>query len=122
MRSVAPARLDELRSEDGVFILDVRPEADFGRGHIEGSYNAPVYHELRRGKSEALEEYLDDIPAEATVVTVCKAGIVAKKATSTLGNRGYDAATLTGGYTGWRQYEENTLMYRGFTAIRSLLP
>lgn len=122
MRSVAPARLDELRSEKGVFVLDIRPERDFGRGHIDGSYNAPVYHELRRGKREVLEEYLDDIPADATVVTVCKAGIVAKEATSTLSDRGYDAATLTGGYTGWRQYEENTLVYRVFATVRSLLP
>ncbi|WP_435102598.1 rhodanese-like domain-containing protein [Halarchaeum sp. P4] len=122
MRSVSPEQLDELRSEEGVFVLDIRPEADFQRSHIDGSYNAPVYHELRRGESDVLIEYLDDIPEAATVVTVCKAGVVAKKATSTLADRGYDAATLIGGYTGWRQYEANTLLYRILAAIRSLLP
>ncbi|GGL40617.1 rhodanese-like domain-containing protein (plasmid) [Halarchaeum sp. CBA1220] len=122
MRSVSPSQLDTVRSEDDVFVLDVRPESDYQRGHIDGSYNAPVYHELRSGETDALNAYLDDIPTEAEVVTVCKAGVVAKTATQTLDARGYDVATLTGGYMGWRQYEKNTLVYRIASVLSRLRP
>ena len=44
-------------------------------------------------------------------------GIVAKRATSVLGEEGYDAATLRGGMSGWRGYQKGSLSYK----IRSLL-
>lgn len=122
MSSVTPAQLDEWRSERDVFVLDIRLESAYRDSHIEESYNAPVYHQLRQGKSDALDEFLEDIPADGTVVSVCKAGVVARKATETLSERGYDAQTLVGGYTGWRQYEEKTLVYRLASLIDRLLP
>jgi rhodanese-related sulfurtransferase len=112
MSKVGPARLAELHSTDEVFVLDIRPEADYRQGHIEGSYNAPVYHDLQHGRSDALEPHLDALPEDAEIVTVCKAGVVARKATAYLDSNGYDATTLSGGYTGWRHYEKNTLLYR----------
>jgi rhodanese-related sulfurtransferase len=43
-------------------------------------------------------------------------GIVAKGATSVLEEEGYDAATLRGGMSGWRGYQNESLSYK----IRSL--
>lgn len=88
MRSVGPSRLDERRSAGDVFLLDVRPEDEYREDHIPGSYNAPVYHELRRGDRDALDPHLKAIPDDVDVVTVCKAGIVAQKATDYLDEEG----------------------------------
>ncbi|WP_256406529.1 rhodanese-like domain-containing protein (plasmid) [Haloplanus ruber] len=112
MSRIGPSRLDERRSNGEMFILDVRPEQQYQEDHIPESYNAPVYHDLQRGNIEALDQYLNAIPDDTEIITVCKAGIVARKATECLEEEGYTATTLTGGYTGWRQYERNTVLYR----------
>jgi rhodanese-related sulfurtransferase len=122
MSKIRPSELDERLSGDDVFVLDVRPRENYQGDHIDGSYNAPVYHDLRSGDHAALDNHLDRIPEDAEVVTVCKAGVVAKKASSHLREEGYDATTLSGGYTGWRHYDQNTLVYRISSAIRKLLP
>lgn len=121
MRSIGPSRLDERRSEGDVFVLDIRPEQEYRENHIPGSANAPVYHELQRGRLDALDSHLNAIPDDTEVVTVCKAGIVARKATGYLEEAGYTATTLTGGYSGWRQYERNTVLYRLASSLRKIV-
>ncbi|RXK47000.1 rhodanese-like domain-containing protein [Halorientalis pallida] len=122
MSSIGPGRLDERRADDDVFVLDIRPDSEYQGDHIRGSYNAPVYHDLRDGAVDALDPHLDTLPEQAEIVTVCKAGIVARTATDYLESEGYDATTLTGGYAGWRQYERNTVLYRLAALVRRLAP
>jgi rhodanese-related sulfurtransferase len=122
MSSIGPGRLDERRDADDVFVLDVRPEKAYRASHIEGSYNAPVYHDLQQGTVAALDPHLDALPDGAEIVTVCKAGVVARTATDYLESEGYDATTLTGGYAGWRQYERNTVLYRLAALVGRLRP
>lgn len=122
MSQMGPAELDARLADDDVFVLDVRPRENYQRRHVEESYNAPVYGDLRSGDAAALDDHLDAIPDDAEVVTVCKAGVVAKKATSRLREQGYDATTLSGGFRGWRHYEDDTLVYRIASAVRGLLP
>lgn len=118
---IRPSELDE-RLPDDVFVLDIRPREDYRSDHIDGSYNAPVYHDLRGGDDAALDDHLDEVPADAEIVTVCKAGVVARKATSHLREQGYEATTLSGGFTGWHHYDENTLVYRVASFLRGLVP
>ncbi|MFC7079657.1 rhodanese-like domain-containing protein [Halorussus caseinilyticus] len=120
MSEIGPSELGERLADGDVFVLDVRPRENYRNGHIDGSYNAPVYHDLRSGDHAALDDHMDEIPADADVVTVCKAGVVAKKATSRLREQGYDARTLSGGFTGWKHYEDDTLLYRVASAVRGL--
>jgi rhodanese-related sulfurtransferase len=122
MSGIGPGRLDDRRAADDVFVLDVRPADSYRDDHIEGSYNAPVYDDLREGTVEALDPHLDALPEDTEIVTVCKAGIVARTATDHLESAGYDATTLTGGYAGWRQYERNTVLYRLAAFARRFLP
>lgn len=121
MSTIGPSELDDRRANRDVFVLDIRPADGYEQGHIDGSYNAPVYHELRGGETDALDPYLDDIPSNAEVVTVCKAGVVARTATDRLEAAGFSATTLAGGYAGWRQYEGNTLLYRLLSGVRRLV-
>jgi rhodanese-related sulfurtransferase len=117
MGKITPDELDARLDGDAPFVLDVRPRGAFRAGHIEGSHNVPVYDALRGGDEDALRSRLDEIPRDRAVVTVCKQGVVARRATRILDAEGYDATTLAGGMGGWRGYQNGTLGYR----LRSLL-
>ncbi|OYR80030.1 thiosulfate sulfurtransferase [Halorubrum distributum] len=117
MSRIRPDELDErLGTDDEPFLLDIRPEGDFEAGAIHGSRNVPVYDDLRSGDDDALRRRLDEVPDGREVVTVCKMGIVAKRATRVLDEAGYEASTLAGGMSGWNGYERGSVGYK----IRSL--
>lgn len=123
MSKIRPPELEErLSGTDGPVVLDIRPRKDYQRGHIGGSRNVAVYGDLRSGNTDALRKKVDNIPADRDVVTVCKAGVVAKKATAVLEAEGYDARTLAGGMRGWKGYQNGSIGYRLSSAVRSLLP
>lgn len=118
MTGMRPAELDErLSTGTDLFVLDIRPEADYRADAIEGSHNLPVYDELSGGDDAALRNHLDEVPSDQEVVVVCKMGFVAKRATNVLTDEGYDAGTLAGGMHGWNGYQNDTLGYK----LRSLL-
>jgi rhodanese-related sulfurtransferase len=123
MSTIRPPELDDrLSSGDEPFVLDVRPADDYRRDHIDGSYNAPVYEELRGGDVDALRDHLSDVPRDREVVTVCKAGVVARRATSVLEEEGYEATTLAGGMRGWTGYRNGSLGYRVMSLLWRLRP
>lgn len=123
MSNIRAPELDEhLSSGDDPYVLDIRPREAYQRGHVAGSRNVPVYDDLRRGDEAELRDSLDDIPVDETVVTVCKAGIVARKARSLLEEEGYDAATLAGGMRGWNGYQNGSIGYRLRSTIGRLFP
>lgn len=120
MDTIRPETLAErIEAGEDVFVLDLRPEAEYRGYHIEDSYNAPVYHELTKD-GEALEPFLDDIPADSLVVTVCRVGSCARDATVALQDRGFDAATLEGGIRSWKGFDTNSLPYRAKSFLRGL--
>lgn len=112
-----PDELDERLDGDPPFVLDIRPADEFAAGHIDGSHNVPVYGALGRGDDDALRDQLDAIPDDREVVTVCKLGLVAKRATQVLEESGYDARTLAGGMSGWRGYQRGSIIYRLRSAL-----
>ncbi|MFU8869356.1 rhodanese-like domain-containing protein [Natronococcus sp.] len=123
MGKIRPSELAERRSSgEDYYVLDIRPRESYRREHIEGSHNVPVYDDLRRGDEGELRRSLAEVPDDGTVVTVCKAGIVARKATAVLEEEGYDATTLAGGMRGWNGYQRGSVGYRLRTVIGRLLP
>ncbi|MGQ3329891.1 rhodanese-like domain-containing protein [Halorubrum sp. FL23] len=117
MSRIRPAELDErLGTDDEPLLLDIRPESDYQREAIEGSRSVPVYDDLRGGDDSALRRRLGEIPDDREVVTVCKMGIVAARATRVLDDAGYEASTLSGGMSGWNGYQRGSFSY----TLRSL--
>jgi rhodanese-related sulfurtransferase len=117
MSRVLPDELAaRLGTDDEPFLLDVRPESAYENGAIDESRNLPVYDDMRAGDESALRDRLDELPDDREVVTVCKMGVVAKRATRVLDEAGYEASTLAGGMRGWNGYRRNSLGYR----LRSL--
>jgi len=117
MSRILPDELaDRLGTDDEPFLLDIRPESAYENGAIDDSRNLPVYGDLRGGDESTLRDRLGELPDDREIVTVCKMGIVAKRATRVLDDAGYEASTLAGGMSGWRGYRRNSLGYR----LRSL--
>ncbi|WP_193309533.1 rhodanese-like domain-containing protein [Halorubrum halophilum] len=117
MSRVLPDELAErLGTDDEPIVVDIRPESDYESGAIGASRNVPVYDDLRSGDETTLRERLGEVPDDREIVTVCKMGIVAKRATRVFEEAGYEASTLAGGMSGWNGYERNSLGYR----LRSL--
>lgn len=122
MSHIRPPELEErLAGEEPPFVLDVRPEADFEAGHVEGSHNLPVYSVLADGDASALRDGLGAVPRDRPVVTVCHVGAVSQLATEVLEAEGYDAATLVGGMRDWRGYRHGALGYRLRAWVRERL-
>ncbi|WP_144926111.1 rhodanese-like domain-containing protein [Halorubrum salsamenti] len=113
MSRILPDELaDRLGTDDEPFLLDIRPASEYERGAIDASRNVPVYDDLRAGDEASLRRRIDEIPDDREVVTVCKMGLVAKRATRVLDDAGYEASTLAGGMSGWNGYERGSLGYK----------
>ena len=86
-----------IRLKDGaVVVLDVRPAAEFGAGHIAGARSVPI-GELRK--------QLKALPADAEVVAYCRGSycVYADDAVRELGRKGFRAARLEDGYPEWKR-------------------
>lgn len=90
------AGIDPLRAarlvEDGAFLLDVREDEEWATGH------APEAVHVTMG---LVAERLDEIPAERTVVCVCRVGRRSATVAALLEQSGYDVRNLDGGMLAW---------------------
>lgn len=64
----------------GQYILDVRPAADYARGHFRGAVNIPI---------EEMEKDYARIPREKTVFVNCATGAKSQKTFDILSRKGY---------------------------------
>jgi rhodanese-related sulfurtransferase/DNA-binding transcriptional ArsR family regulator len=85
------------RLKDGaVVVLDVRPPAEFGAGHIAGARSVPI-GELR--------QHLTALPAGTKVVAYCRGPycVYADDAVRELRQRGFNASRLEDGFPEWKR-------------------
>lgn len=96
--NLTPVRRDELlglvRSGEAM-VIDVRPPAEYGAGHIEGAVNIPL---------ESLPERLSKLPHDQEIVAYCRGPycMLAFEAVETLRRFGYQARRLEDGYPEWK--------------------
>jgi len=77
-------------------LIDVRPAADYDKGHIENAQNLVVTELVTPEKLEAL-------PTDRKVIVYSQGSEVAGQAVVLLRLAGYDASLLLGGYNFWAQ-------------------
>ncbi|ABD71333.1 Rhodanese-like [Rhodoferax ferrireducens T118] len=76
---VAPKAFEEAVAA-GKFILDVRPVADYARGHFKGAVSLPI---------EEMEKDYAKIPKDVPVFVNCASGAKSQKTFDILGRKGY---------------------------------
>lgn len=77
---------------DEVQLLDVREDDEWAAGRIDGAHHIPLGQ---------LPTRVSELDSERPVVTVCRSGGRAGKATEILTQAGWAAQTMDGGLTRW---------------------
>ena len=96
IRRIGPAQLTALINRDNALVVDLRPAADFDKGHIAGARNVQMSQFDPENKHLA--------PAKALpVVLVCKVGESANSAAKRLLKAGFNqVSVLEGGVQAWQ--------------------
>jgi len=89
---------DELDNKD--FVVDVRRAAEIARGAIPGALNIPV---------DELRERLNELPKDKTISLSCAVGIRSYIASRILQQKGFNAESLSGGYSTYLAYTAEKL-------------
>jgi len=96
LRQVPVSQIRAL-AESGAFIVDVREEAEFARGHIRNAVNIPLSQLRRR---------VDEIPQDRPVYLHCRSGQRSYNAYMALAGLGYENLwNLSGSFLGLCLYE-----------------
>jgi len=78
--------------EDGAFLLDVRESDEWIAGHAAAATHIPLGQVPSR---------VDEVPADQTVVAICRGGARSNQAAEFLRAKGIDAVNLAGGMRAW---------------------
>jgi hydroxyacylglutathione hydrolase len=87
---------ERLGAEDGIVVVDVRDDDEYGEAHIPGSLHIPYGHLLER---------LDELPSDRTIAAVCSGGKRSGLAASILQREGFTDVIHVGhgGVGTWRR-------------------
>jgi rhodanese-related sulfurtransferase len=97
VKGLGPAALTALINRDDALVVDLRPQADFEKGHIAGSRNVQMSQFDPENKQLAAARSLP-------VVLVCKAGQTSSGAAARLRKAGFERVyVLDGGIGAWQQ-------------------
>lgn len=96
-KAVAPADLAALVNRENALVVDLRPIADFEKGHVAGAKNVTPSQFDPENRQLAAAKALP-------VVLVCKAGQTSGDAAKRLHKAGFERVyVLDGGIGGWQQ-------------------
>ena len=96
-KALGPAQLTGLINRDNALVVDLRPQADFEKGHIPGSKNVQLSQFDPENKQLTAARALP-------VVLVCKTGQTAGAAAGRLHKAGFERVyVLDGGIGAWQQ-------------------
>jgi NADPH-dependent 2,4-dienoyl-CoA reductase/sulfur reductase-like enzyme/rhodanese-related sulfurtransferase len=79
-------------NDESSFILDVRTQAEFDRGHLPRAVNIPV---------DSLRSRLSEVPSDRPVIAYCQVGMRGYLATRILLQHNRQVHNLSGGYRSW---------------------
>lgn len=91
--------VDQVRNlvESGAYIIDVRPEAMYEKGHLKNAVNIPIAQ---------LRQRLDEIPKDQPVYVYCRIGQTSYNAVMALQGNGFtNIYNISGGFLGICYYE-----------------
>lgn len=93
--NIDAARLQELQAEANPVLIDVRTDAEVGRGIIPGARHIPL---------QMLTARFEEIERDRAVVFYCQSGGRSAQASYFLASQGWgEVYNLAGGIVGWAQ-------------------
>ncbi len=79
--------------EEGVFLLDVRTQAEWDEAHVPNAVLIPL---------DELESRLSEVPSDQELIVICRSGNRSLTATELLRDNGFDLAqSISGGISQW---------------------
>jgi rhodanese-related sulfurtransferase len=93
---VDPLTASQQMAGGEIAILDVREQAEWDSGHIDGSKFIPL---------SELQSRWSELDRHKKWVCVCLAGVRSYYAAALLREAGYDAANMSGGMLAWQAYK-----------------
>ncbi|MDB9529746.1 MBL fold metallo-hydrolase [Oscillatoria sp. CS-180] len=92
---------EQMQRTDDLFVLDVRQQGEWNRGHIQGATFIT---------GAELPKRLDEVPRDLPVAVVCGSGYRASVAASLLQHHGRESvANVLGGMSAWKQANYETV-------------
>ncbi len=92
IKQVTPKELDQMK---GMMIIDVRPDKDYGQGHIPGAVHVPLAD---------IGEKVKKLKKDKDLVVYCRSGNQSIWAIKRLMGMGYkNLYNLKGGYSAWKR-------------------
>ncbi|SHF97440.1 transcriptional regulator, ArsR family [Fodinibius roseus] len=94
LKTISSDELNEMMSRQEIYVIDVRPEEEYEKGHIEDAVSYP---------QQELSERIKDLPEDREIVAYCRGPLclMADEAVKYLQKEGFEAARLEDGYADW---------------------
>jgi len=94
--NITPVQATEMINHDDAIVIDVRPAADFAKGHIINAVNIPASNLQTQMKQ--MEKYKNK-----KIILSCRSGAQSAVACKQLGKQGYENVyNLKGGILNWQ--------------------
>lgn len=84
-------------NKEKLYILDIRDEKDYTQSHIDGAENVPF---------KEVGNAIRSLPKDKLIVVYCYTGQNGGQVVSLLNLAGYQAKSLSGGWSGWLSISE----------------
>ncbi|WP_372638606.1 rhodanese-like domain-containing protein, partial [Fodinibius sp.] len=94
LKTISSDELNEMMSRQEIYVIDVRPEEEYEKGHIEDAISCP---------RQELNEHIKDLPEDKEIVAYCRGPLclMADEAVKYLQKEGFEAVRLESGYADW---------------------
>ena len=87
-----------IERKDQCVYLDVREADELGEGTIDGAVNVPLGQLIRKAR----QGDIDDLKGKK-IITYCSGGYRGNITADELNKLGFDAVTIEGGYSAWKE-------------------
>ncbi len=95
IKEVDAVGLEQMRAQGELVLIDVRTDAEFAQGSIQGARHIPLH---------MLPLVSDQLGNEKPMILICRSGARSAQACAFLGSKGFtNVYNLRGGVIGWAQ-------------------
>ncbi|WP_339308320.1 rhodanese-like domain-containing protein [Paenibacillus sp. FSL R5-0519] len=87
----------QLKQGEQLYLLDVREDAEWEEGHVQGAKHIPLGQ---------LMERVEELPVSQEIIVICRSGNRSGLACELLHEKGLQIVNMTGGLSNWTDYDQ----------------